>query len=586
MLNFPQNWKDDPKYWQPLAKAVAGISFRPSDTVLDGYKRWAERNIERLFDRSISLESVVQRAASGGGLNKDAPSATFGIVEILGKLSPLLDEEGKKILNTKKNEAQRLLVEYGKTGAMNAENLINAVAEGKSEGIDPTLAQTVLNNFEKDISQRRKLLDVESNVRQGRSLAPSDIETLGFYNIDPSRGDVLTAINQAITKTPGLRDIRTNLDEVSLGNEIKDAAGKRDFSSSVPFSEIEKIASETGVRAERLEEMKRNIQGFLSKTPNATTEEARNWALQGKNPGSDEANAVNSLLERVFSGKAVALNQPKTASPATASTPEQLTTDLAKKEEPLEKVVSASTIAAPTSLDDKIKSANAKIDESDLPAETKNLFKAVIRNWDLNTEINFENVINEFKKIEKQTIDPSYAEKVNAFTRDLVLAKQQEEQRRALEREEEEQILGERERAAKASLEARGLTFSGKAIDELGEQSAFARQGSPEAEISKIPLQIPFGGDFIEGSLPKSARLLRSSSLARNRAILEQLGARAEEALGTEEALRLGIPFTPVSGGIKTGKIKEARNIEAGQALQQIANQQRQNIEYQRPAII
>ncbi|MDP4008650.1 MAG: hypothetical protein Q8P68_05670 [Candidatus Peregrinibacteria bacterium] len=52
------------------------------------------------------------------------------------------------------------------------------------------------------------------------------------------------------------------------------------------------------------------------------------------------------------------------------------------------------------------------------------------------------------------------------------------------------------------NLEARGLTFSGEAVRQLGKYSAFALPDTPEAKTSAIPLQQPLeDGTFIKGEV-------------------------------------------------------------------------------------
>ena len=221
LLNLPENWKDDAKYWQPIARAVAGIDWRPSDSVLQGYVDYIERTINKGLEKALPINEVVQKAAAGGGVVTDAPIWTLSLVGALNDLLPVLSDEGVRLLNTKKNEAQVYLVEYGGQGALQAENFINQLSD--RTGVSSDITNKVLEGFSRDLGKRRALLDYESTIRSGQPLSGGDIEILkNQYGIDANQPDALNKINEAITATPGLRDVRNTLDETSAVKAINE----------------------------------------------------------------------------------------------------------------------------------------------------------------------------------------------------------------------------------------------------------------------------------------------------------------------------------------------------------------------------
>mgnify|MGYP001590786506 FL=1 len=199
------------------------------------------------------------------------------------------------------------------------------------------------------------------------------------------------------------------------------------------------------------------------------------------------------------------------------------------------------------------------------------LFKQTWEGIDPNKEVNFDNILSEFKRISRETIDPEFARQVNQFTQDALVSKGQLDEARRLELEQERTNEGEAIRQAQGNLEQRGMTFTGEGIRQLGKESAFAQPGAEGAATSAIPLQQDFQGGFFEGLIPQSSRLVRTSTEARFIANQRQLGRQAEGALGSTEAGSLG--FQGLVGG-DIGDIERQKQQEKAQRLGQLSGQQ------------
>ena len=150
-------------------------------------------------------------------------------------------------------------------------------------------------------------------------------------------------------------------------------------------------------------------------------------------------------------------------------------------------------------------------------------FKAGIKGWDFNKEINMDNIISEFDRIKTNTIDPQFSYVIGDTISQIQDAKTE------LDRNKETRFKQEQ-----TNLEARGRTQSGLAVKQLGELAAQGQAGQV-GELQK---------DYTN-SLTGIRRL-------------------AEGKLGSEGAQKIG--FDPIQGGFE-GTIKQQQSgVEAGVA--------------------
>ena len=205
-----------------------------------------------------------------------------------------------------------------------------------------------------------------------------------------------------------------------------------------------------------------------------------------------------------------------------------------------------------------------------LDQDTATLFKTVVRNWDVDKELNMDNVLKEFDEISESTISPYFAEQADIFKKDLQTAVSNLQQSRAEELEaqgirQEEKIRGTRE-----DLARRGLTFSEEAARQLGGKSAFGEK-------------VPFGGErqVGEGLVPTEGRLIASGSQRAYQQAIDALGRQAETALGKEGVGSLVPGFAP--RGVTQGSIAQKKQEAEANILSGLAGQERQLKEYQKP---
>jgi len=206
-----------------------------------------------------------------------------------------------------------------------------------------------------------------------------------------------------------------------------------------------------------------------------------------------------------------------------------------------------------------------------LPESLKSLYRETLKNYDYSKEVNIDGVMQEFNRIKTQTIDPRFAKEVDKFTNELQKELSFQDQQREIELETERANAGQSIRQAKEGLSASGMTFTGKAIQELGKDSAYAQEGA-----SATPTQTPFGGLFYEGNVNQANRLMSSSSALRYKKNLELLGQSAEDALGATGAVKQNIAgFTP-SGNLP-GQFEDQKQQQLGSTLSQLLGQNYQN---------
>lgn len=186
------------------------------------------------------------------------------------------------------------------------------------------------------------------------------------------------------------------------------------------------------------------------------------------------------------------------------------------------------------------KAASDIIERSGLPDDVKMLFKTAIGNIKGTDQ---ESILKAFDEIKKNTIDPRFKILADIAQKDFkdnfdVLARN-----RAIETEAEQTKATQNIEDTKKSLEASGLTFSGEGVKQLGAQSAYE-------------------GVNLEGLVPKSNRLVASSTSSRYQENLANLAKGAEAKLGTPTAQALtpggfvSGSSTPYEGSLATDKTK------------------------------
>jgi predicted alpha/beta-hydrolase family hydrolase len=121
------------------------------------------------------------------------------------------------------------------------------------------------------------------------------------------------------------------------------------------------------------------------------------------------------------------------------------------------------------------------------------------------------------------------------------------------------------------------MLFTGKAVKQLGAESPFAVEGTPQAAASAIPTTA-FGG---EEELQRQTRIAASSSALRYQKSLKDLQQQAESTLGSTASSGL-IPGTSQIGGI-TGSLVNQEKQAQGSALTSLYNQSQQNVAAQKP---
>jgi len=204
---------------------------------------------------------------------------------------------------------------------------------------------------------------------------------------------------------------------------------------------------------------------------------------------------------------------------------------------------------------------------------TYDLFKQAVGMWDPASEINIDNIMKTFLDIKSTTIDPYFKEQATIFTDNVQrdLGFMQGERSRQLEQEGVQS--SEAIRGAQGNLEARGMTFTGEAGRQLGQQSAFRTSGQ---QPGVVPVQ-----KFGEGLIPQQNRLIATSSQARYQKNLADLARQAEVQLGSDAAGGL-VPGVDQLGGVKGSMPREQNKGEAA-TLTGLFQQEQQNAQYREP---
>lgn len=209
------------------------------------------------------------------------------------------------------------------------------------------------------------------------------------------------------------------------------------------------------------------------------------------------------------------------------------------------------------------------INSSNLPQGIKDLWAATVAGYPSGMEYNAQEVLNTFNHIKTSTIDPQFAELATIAARDFQRNLNEQKSKFEMDQEALRANAGQNIRQAKEGLEKSGMTFSGKAIEDLGANSAFAQSGT--SQPGAIPQQQPFGGLFYEGNVNQQNRLMASSASLANKSTMDALNASLEQQLGSNAAAAAG---ATVQGGI-TGALETQRQSQYGQTLQQIMDNYR-----------
>ena len=167
------------------------------------------------------------------------------------------------------------------------------------------------------------------------------------------------------------------------------------------------------------------------------------------------------------------------------------------------------------------------LNNSGLSEGEKSLFRQILQDWKPNDAVNAPAILAKFQEIKQTTIDPYFREQANVFTDQINNSYNVMKQQRGMQLESEQEQAKQNIEGTQANLEARGMTFSGEGLKQLGTQSAYAPEGQ-QRQAGQIPSQ--FGG---EGLVQKQNRLMSSSSQANYMQGLRNLQRQAETTLGS-----------------------------------------------------
>ena len=219
------------------------------------------------------------------------------------------------------------------------------------------------------------------------------------------------------------------------------------------------------------------------------------------------------------------------------------------------------------------------INNSQLDPGQKMLFSQIAQNWDPSQGTpDPSKMLAEFQKLKSSTVDPYFQEQIRFFTDDIQSRLKNMETNRGYQLEQEKTQSEQNIKGAKENLEARGMTFSGQGMEQLGALSAYKTKGQPGGP-GTTPIQ--FGGP--EGLVPQANRLMSSASSTAYQKSLQDLSRSAEQELGTKGSVGL------VPGVSQLGSIEQSATLpgqrsqaEAG-LLQNLYGQSQQNVQGQQP---
>lgn len=193
-----------------------------------------------------------------------------------------------------------------------------------------------------------------------------------------------------------------------------------------------------------------------------------------------------------------------------------------------------------------------------------------------NPDATDEEILTALDKLKLQYIDPYYQQVFDIAKKDIIDSINTSYQNRLMELENEKMIVAKNIEDTRKNLEARGMTFSGEAIKQLGQQSAFGQSQETSQELRMTPEQLG-----IEGITPTVNRLMAESSSARYKQLKEQLAKNAVLSLGTSGITGLDIN-NPYTGQKITGSIEESKRSAIQDLYRNLQNQSGNLTEYQK----
>ncbi len=206
------------------------------------------------------------------------------------------------------------------------------------------------------------------------------------------------------------------------------------------------------------------------------------------------------------------------------------------------------------------------VQEGKITQNQKRLIDTLVKAYPKGVEVDPQEILDTFKQVEEETIDPYFKELTRTAAEDFKDTYERQQEMRELAKEEEEMQAQQDVREMKRQLEKQGLTFSGEAVRQLGQKSAYPQEGA-----GGVPEQTK----DLEGRVPALNRLRASSSEARYEQQTQELGRKAEDYMGTERMKEEGIfetiPFE--SAGVdRTAQVEQKRQQIEASTLQNVIN--------------
>jgi hypothetical protein len=215
-----------------------------------------------------------------------------------------------------------------------------------------------------------------------------------------------------------------------------------------------------------------------------------------------------------------------------------------------------------TNTQNALKMIDDGIKNGTIPQDVGMLFKSVVASYPKGVEFNTSELLKTFESIKQGTIDPHFRELTDLAIADVKSAADYMTKIQAAQKEQEALDAQNKINTNKSNLEASGLTFSGKAVNELGTESAY----TPSSGAGVLT------GTVGEGTTQAYNRLIATSNSAARQKAINDLGSAAEKQLGSEGMAGIGLPEYKILGGI-TGTIKEAKDSSYGSTLKDLINQ-------------
>lgn len=208
---------------------------------------------------------------------------------------------------------------------------------------------------------------------------------------------------------------------------------------------------------------------------------------------------------------------------------------------------------------DALANAFAIIDnDMNLTPEMKSMAKEVVRAYKGGLVADAKEILDTFQEVKQNTIDPYYRNLYDVAISELDRSVRVAEEERATELEKEGVAADEAISTKKADLERAGLTRGGEGVEQLGTGGTAAPKDI-----------LPFGG-YREGAVPRSNRLIATTSQQRHEERLRKLGTAGEKLLGSGVGIPGIVPgYDPIGGII--GSLTEKKVGEEATTLTQIA---------------